>query len=69
MGHALTLTLYTAIGQLVTHGNGLAKRYLVLPAGEPLPTDIRRALAELRIEPLSFTMNGDTVSIHSLVAT
>jgi hypothetical protein len=58
--------LYTALGQLITHSTdgSASKRFLVLPAGEQVPEDIRKALKALCIGVLRFSFHGDTVSLR-----
>lgn len=54
-------TLYTAIGQLMTHAlaNGSkAKRILVLPDGEEFPDDINTALSIMNIDIRRFSVSG-----------
>jgi hypothetical protein len=53
--------LYTAIGQLVTHGttgNGEVAKFLVIPADEAIPKDFKQALAVLGIQILRFRLDG-----------
>lgn len=58
-------TLYTAIGQLMTHAlaNGpKAKRILVLPVEEDLPEDIKTAISAMMIDVRRFTVSGSRKS-------
>jgi hypothetical protein len=51
--------LYTAIGQMVTHaasGGGQVAKYLVVPAEETIPTDLRQAIAVLGIQVRRFRL-------------
>ncbi len=57
-------TLYTAIGQILVHGNHAMRRFIVLPVGDPLPDDVLRALATCGIELLRFELNSESVIIH-----
>jgi hypothetical protein len=53
--------LYTAIGQLVTHGttgHGGAAKFLVVPAGEAVPKDFKQAIADLGIQVRRFRLGG-----------
>ena len=54
--------LYTAIGQVVTHAtNGTKKRgekFLVVPADEDIPNDIKNAIAALGICVRRFRLKG-----------
>jgi hypothetical protein len=53
--------LHTAIGQVVTHaatgGEGIAK-FLVVPADEDIPKDLKQAIAALGIQFLRFRLRG-----------
>lgn len=62
--------LYTALGQIVTHAASApqAKRYLVLPADEPVPSDIDRALRQLNIEVRTFALRGSG-SVRKVILT
>jgi hypothetical protein len=54
-------TVYTGIGQLMTHTSGppaTAERYLVLPEGPDLQPDLERCLAENRISLLRYRLTG-----------
>jgi hypothetical protein len=42
-------SLYTAIGQLMTHANGPIAKFLVIPSSEDVPTDLGKAIADLAI--------------------
>jgi len=56
--------IYTAIGQLIVHGcTNKCRRMLVVPAGEPLTTDLNNALARLNIETLRFTLGEKSAEI------
>ena len=46
--------LYTAIGQLLTHGVSGPKRIIVLPAGEPIAPDFQEAFGQHGIEVRRF---------------
>ncbi len=61
-------TLYTAIGQLITHGTGgTPKRFIVLPAGKEIPDDFIAALEEHRIEVRRFKVTGKKLKTVSLL--
>jgi hypothetical protein len=54
-------TLYTAIGQLMTHSapsNGAASRILVVPHDEEIPDDFRLAIKYLDIRVRKFRLRG-----------
>lgn len=54
-------TLYTAIGQLVTHsagGNGAIAKFLVVPADEEIPEDFSHAIESLDINVRRFRLQG-----------
>lgn len=54
-------TLYTAIGQLVTHSNGAdgnVDKFLVLPQGEKLPADFETAIDALNVHVRRFKLVG-----------
>ncbi len=57
--------LYTAIGQLMVHGQGKSKlqRYVVIPYDERVVKDIVKALELLKIDVLRYSLNGDKVTI------
>jgi hypothetical protein len=58
--------VYTAIGQLFVHGGTEScRKIIVLPAKEPLLSDIKRALRRLNIEILRFKLNETTVRMMS----
>ncbi|MDI4666416.1 hypothetical protein K9U40_19105 [Xanthobacter autotrophicus] len=60
--------LYTAIGQLITHGTGSTpKRFLVVPEGEAIPNDLIAALEENRIVVRRFKVTGRTKKTVSLL--
>ena len=54
--------LYTAIGQLMTHGldsgDQSVRRFLVVPDDEEIPEDINEATATLGIEVLRFRLRN-----------
>ncbi len=50
--------VYTAIGQLMVHGSNKCKKFLLLPKGWGLPTDLADALRRNRIELLRFRLNN-----------
>ncbi len=54
-------TLYAAIGQLVTHSaaDKTVKKFLVVPAGEPLPRDFNKAIEALGICVRTYKFSGD----------
>ncbi|SDG44027.1 hypothetical protein SAMN05216338_1001310 [Bradyrhizobium sp. Rc2d] len=59
-------SLYTAIGQVVVHDDtqcGDCKRFLVLPDGEAIPTDVARALTRADISLIRFTLQGEKVRL------
>lgn len=56
--------VYTAIGQLIVHGSSDdCKRYIVLPHGDALPSDIKRALSKNGIEVVLFKLTEHTAVI------
>lgn len=57
--------VYAAIGQLMVHGaHPDCRRVAVLPAGEPLPADLREALKRLSIETLTFRLDDAQATIE-----
>lgn len=54
-------SIYTALGQVLTHSCSAKcknpKRWLVIPRGDSLPSDIRRSLLAYKVDVLSFTLN------------
>ena len=50
--------VYTAIGQLMVHGSNNCKKFLLLPRGRELPTDLADALQRNKIELLQFRLNN-----------
>ena len=50
--------VYTAIGQLMVHGSDHCKKFLLLPKGRRLPTDLADALQRNKIKLLRFTLNN-----------
>ncbi|WP_417816195.1 hypothetical protein [Thalassospira alkalitolerans] len=54
-------SIYTALGQVLTHSCNPKcenpKRWLVIPNGDNLPSDIRRSLKAYKVDVLSFTLN------------
>lgn len=60
--------LYTAIGQLITHGAGnTPKRFIVVPAQETIPEDFIAALEENKIAVRRFKVAGRKVKTVSLL--
>lgn len=60
--------LYTAIGQLITHGTGSTpKRFIVVPAGEAIPADFIAALDEHEITVRRFELTGQKVKTVTLL--
>jgi hypothetical protein len=68
-------TLYTAIGQLVTHsasGNGAASKFLIVPDDEEIPDDFGLAIKCLGIQVHKFRLigakskRGDRASVDCL---
>jgi len=56
--------IYTAIGQLMTHGTSdQCKRIMVLPDKEPIASDLERALERLGIELVNFELSDDKAII------
>lgn len=54
--------VYAGIGQLMVHGHRAdCRRMLVLPDDEPLASDVQRALARLRIDLLTYSLNDEKV--------
>ncbi|HWL69385.1 MAG TPA: hypothetical protein VNS22_13515 [Geminicoccus sp.] len=61
-------TLYTAIGQLMTHsaaGNGTPSKFLIVPDDAEIPGDFRLAIKYLGIEVRKFRLTG-TNSEHQI---
>lgn len=59
-------TLYTAIGQLLVHGNQAGvdvKKAVVIPKGEMVSNDIQNTLKALGIDMIFFELRGQGVSI------
>ncbi len=54
--------MYTAIGQLLTHGAHSNKRFIVLPAGEPIASDFSAALNLHEIAVRRFELVSDRKS-------
>ena len=50
--------VYTAIGQLMVHGSDDCKKFLLLPKGRQLRTDLADALQRNEIELLRFKLNN-----------
>ena len=54
-------SIYTALGQVLTHSCSPKcknpKRWLVVPQGDSLPNDIKRALLTYKVDVLSFTLD------------
>lgn len=59
-------SLYTAIGQITVHSTSSpqAKRFIVLPHGSKVATDIQSALCGQSIQILYFKIQGQRVSIY-----
>lgn len=59
-------SLYTAIGQLLVHArqSSQVERYVVVPEGEAIPKDILNTLAELSVDVLRYTINGERIVIR-----
>lgn len=49
--------VYAAIGHLMVHGSNRCKKFLLLPKGRELPTDLADALQRNKIELLRFRLN------------
>lgn len=56
--------IYTAIGQLMTHGiSEKCRRIMILPHKEPIAPDLKRALDRLDIELMHFKLSDDEAII------
>ncbi|WP_165667187.1 hypothetical protein [Metapseudomonas otitidis] len=60
-------TLYTAVGQLMVHqasADGGVKKYVVLPKGDAVSDDIRKAFTAMGIQMLFFTLRKRSILIE-----
>ena len=55
--------IYSAIGQLVTHGLGNCKKFILLPYGESIADDLHAALQSLAIKLIHFKLTKNKVTI------
>lgn len=58
-------TLYSAIGQLLVHEapTGASRRFVVLPAGDSIPSDVNHAFNRADISLIRFKLAGEHVRI------
>jgi hypothetical protein len=57
-------SIYSAVGQLLVHGRKEpCRKTIVLPADEPLASDLADALSRLQIDEVRFKLTKDSVSI------